>query len=278
MIHSPSNRQTEESLAPGRIEEYATFARRLATVAAKETLPRFRAPMAIENKDRKAGFDPVTEADREAERAMRALIEAHYPEHGIIGEEFGTKPSQCGLSWVLDPVDGTRAFIAGLPSWGTLIALNDGRRPILGIVSQPYIGETFLGVSAGELRHATLNERPIRVRPCAGLGEAILSTTGVSWFTPAERAAYEAVEAAARLVRYGFDCYAYAVLAAGCLDLVAEAGLKTYDVQALIPLIEGAGGIISTWQGGDAQHGGRILAAGDARVHAAALDLLATAG
>ncbi len=277
MMHSPSAHGTKEPLTPERIEEYATFARRLAAAAAEETLPRFRVPMAVENKDRTAGFDPVTEADREAERAMRALIEAHYPEHGIIGEEFGERPSQCGLSWVLDPVDGTRAFIAGLPSWGTLIALNDGARPVVGVVAQPYIGEIFLGIAAGPVRKATLNDRPIRTRPCAGLDEAILSTTGFSWFTPAEQAAYKAVEAKTRLVRYGFDCYAYAVLAAGCLDLVVEAGLKTYDVQALIPLIEGAGGIISDWRGGDAQHGGRVVAAGDARVHAAALDLLVTA-
>ncbi len=274
-MHSPSRHGTKEPLTPGQVEEYAAFTRRLAATAAEETLPRFRVPMAIENKNREAGFDPVTEADRGAERAMRALIEAHYPEHGIIGEEFGEKPSRCGLSWVLDPVDGTRAFIAGLPSWGTLIALNDGTRPIIGAVAQPYIGELFLGISAGVVRGATLNDRPIRVRPCAGLDDAILSTTGLSWFTPAERAAYETVESQTRLVRYGFDCYAYAVLAAGCLDLVVEAGLKTYDVQALIPLIEGAGGIISDWRGGDAQHGGRVVAAGDTRVHAAALELLA---
>ncbi|MFQ5346576.1 MAG: histidinol-phosphatase [Rhodothalassiaceae bacterium] len=276
-MHNPTQRQTKGVLTPERIAEFAAFARRLADAAASETLPRFRAPMAVENKDGESGFDPVTEADRAAERVMRELIEATYPEHGILGEEFGEKPSQCGFCWVLDPVDGTRAFIAGLPTWGTLIALNDGSRPVIGLVAQPYIGEIFLGITAGEVRQATLNGRPIRTRPCARLGEAILSTTGIAWFTPAERAAYLALEAETRLVRYGFDCYAYAVLAAGHIDIVAEAGLQPHDVQALIPLVEGAGGIVSDWQGGEAQHGGCILAAGDARVHAGALALLAAA-
>lgn len=265
-------------LDENRLADFARFAEALAQAAAGATLPRFRTALAVDDKTGGAGFDPVTEADRGAERAMRALIEAEFPDHGIKGEEYGEKPSRSGFTWVLDPVDGTRAFIAGLPTWGTLIALNHEGRPVLGLVSQPYIGETFLGISHGGVRRATLDGKPIRTRPCAGLGEAILSTTGTAWFSPDERAAYEAVERRTRLVRYGFDCYAYAVLAAGFIDIVVEAGLQTHDVQALIPLIEGAGGRITTWQGEDATPGGRILAAGDPRVHAEAREVLGGAG
>lgn len=268
----------KDMLDENKLADFARFAELLAKAAAGTTLPRFRTVLAVDDKAAGAErFDPVTEADRGAERAMRALIEAEFPDHGIIGEEYGDKPSRSGFTWVLDPVDGTRAFIAGLPTWGTLVALNAGGRPVLGLVSQPYIGETFVGISAGAVRRATLNGKPIRTRPCAGLAEAILSTTGTSWFSPAEREAFDAVEQRTRLVRYGFDCYAYAVLAAGFIDLVIEAGLKTYDIQALIPLIEGAGGHVTTWRGEDATPGGRILAAGDPRVHEAALDLLSSA-
>jgi len=175
---------------------------------------------------------------------------------------------------VLDPIDGTRAFIAGLPSWTILIALNDGTRPVLGAVTQPYLGELFLGVDGAGLRRATLNDTPIAVRACARLGQAVVSTTGLDLLPEGDRGAYLAAEAQCRLARYGFDGYAYAVLALGFIDLVIESGLQAYDVQALIPLVQAAGGRITDWAGGDPQSGGRVLAAGDARSHAAAMTVL----
>ncbi|GEQ97955.1 histidinol-phosphatase [Iodidimonas gelatinilytica] len=265
---------TSPPLPADRLEELAEFAQTLAQAAAKATLPYFRQPMAVEDKEGKAGFDPVTIADRNAEQAMRTLIEEHYPDHGIIGEEFGTKPSRSGPYWVLDPIDGTRAFVAGLPSWGTLIAFNDGTRPVIGVVAQPYIGEVFLGINGSGICRSSLNGQIIKTRPCAALGRATLSTTGLNFFTDPEREAFLALEKEAPITRYGFDCYAYAILATGTIDLVVEAGLEPYDIQALIPLIEGAGGHITTWRGGDAQQGGRVIAAGDSTLHAQILERL----
>ncbi|GAK34352.1 bifunctional phosphatase IMPL2, chloroplastic [alpha proteobacterium Q-1] len=263
-----------DRLPADQLLELATFTKKLAQAASEATLPYFRQQIAVDDKIGKPGFDPVTEADRGAERAMRALIEAHYPDHGIIGEEYGEKKSKSGPIWVLDPVDGTRAFVAGLPSWGTLIALNDGDQPVIGAVAQPYIGELFLGIHGSGISRAHLNDKPIQCRPCKSLDRAILSTTGVNFLSPLEQAAFKILERSAPITRYGFDCYAYAVLALGMIDLVVEAGLETYDVQALIPLIRGAGGVITGWRGDDAQAGGRVIAAGDADLHHLVLDHL----
>lgn len=252
------------------LDDLAAFAGTLADAAGSAILPHFRQSIAVHDKAGQDDFDPVTEADRAGEAAMRRLIEDRFPDHGIIGEEFDDKPSASGLSWVLDPIDGTRAFICGLPLWGTLIALADGGRPVLGVVDQPYLKERFVGMGDG----ATLNGRPLRTRACGDLADAALSTTGIAWFTPAEQAAFLAVEARARLTRYGYDCYAYCMVAHGFLDLVVEAGLQPYDIQALIPIIEGAGGVVTDWTGGDAAGGGQIIAAGDRRVHAQALEVL----
>ena len=252
------------------LDDLAAFAGTLADAAGSAILPHFRQSIAVHDKAGQDDFDPVTEADRAGEAAMRRLIEDRFPDHGIVGEEFDDKPSASGLSWVLDPIDGTRAFICGLPLWGTLIALADGGRPVLGVVDQPYLKERFVGMGAS----ATLNGRPLRTRACGDLGQAALSTTGIAWFTPAEQAAFLAVEARARLTRYGYDCYAYCMVAHGFLDLVVEAGLQPYDIQALIPIIEGAGGVVTDWSGGDAAGGGQIIAAGDRRVHAQALEVL----
>jgi len=260
------------------LEARAAFAERLAEAAGAAILPHFRRKITVDDKGSGGDFDPVTEADRAAERAMRELIEQHYPDDGILGEEFPEKPSRNGLRWILDPIDGTRAFISGLPSWGVLIALNDGTRPVLGAVCQPYLGELFLGVNGAGLLRATLNGTAISCRPCPNLANAVASTTGLDFLPEADCQAFYRLAAEVRMVRYGFDCYAYAVLALGFIDLVAESQLQTYDVQALIPLIEAAGGRVTSWEGGDAQHGGRILAAGDARLHAAAIRLLQPAG
>jgi histidinol phosphatase-like enzyme (inositol monophosphatase family) len=251
-------------LTAPEINEYRLFAERLADAAAFAIAPYFRAPLAVEDKGG-ARFDPVTEADREAERAMRELIRREYPGHGILGEEHGVEDGTLGLTWVLDPIDGTRAFITGLPLWGTLIALNDGTRPVVGVMNQPFTKERYVGTPDG----AWLNGEPLETRQCPQLGEArIMCTTPDLFDTPARRAAFDSVAREAKLVRFGGDCYAYCMVASGFVDAVIEAGLKPYDVQAIMPIVEGAGGIVSTWDGKDAQHGGTIVACGDPRLHA----------
>lgn len=268
--------KTHESarLTPEMLEELAAFAQELAVAAGEAILPFFRQPITVVNKDQSQGYDPVTEADKAGERIMRAMIEERWPGHGIVGEEYGTKTSQDGPYWVLDPVDGTRAFVAGLPCWGTLIALNDGTRPVIGVMAQPYIQEQFIGIHGSGIKRASLNGRIIKCRPCPTLEQAVISTTGPDHFNKIEREAFQSLERQAPITRYGYDCYAYAILASGFIDLVAEAGLESHDIQALIPLIEGAGGQVTTWSDGDAQQGGRILATGDSRLHRLALDQL----
>jgi myo-inositol-1(or 4)-monophosphatase len=259
---------------PAPVPDLFAFMDELAEAARAEILPRFRQCDA-ENKAER-GFDPVTEADRGAERAMRALIAARFPTHGIEGEEYGFAPSGDGFSWVLDPVDGTRAFISGLPSWGTLIALAYEDRPVLGVLDQGYLDERFYGlsVSPGEREaHALLrgDRSRLNVRPCPLLTAATLATTDANLFTPAEAGAFEQVRATARLTRYGFDCYAYAMVAAGHIDMVVEAGLKPHDIAAITPIIEGAGGLVTNWRGDPAWRGGQVIAAGDASAHAEAM-------
>lgn len=252
------------SLSPEQITEYRAFAERLADAAAAAIAPYFRIPLAVSDKGGRL-FDPVTEADRAAERAMRHLIRQHYPQHGILGEEEEALASRNGLTWVLDPIDGTRAFITGLPLWGTLIALNDGQRPLLGVMNQPFTGERYLGTPQG----AWCNDRPLKTRACPELSQARLMCTTPDMFdTPARHEAFESVAQEAQLLRFGGDCYAYCMLASGFVDAIVEASLQPYDVQALMPIVEGAGGVMTTWDGGDAQHGGAIIACGDPALHA----------
>jgi histidinol phosphatase-like enzyme (inositol monophosphatase family) len=247
----------------------------LADVAAARSLPLFRSPGLAAASKAEAGFDPVTEADREAERAMRALLAERRPGDGVLGEEFPRTEGTSGLTWVLDPIDGTRAFWSGATTWGTLIGLDGGGGPLLGVIDQPYIGERFMGgLGRAEMRRGAAR-RPLAVRACAGLAEAVLYSTFPEVGSPAERAGFEAVRDRVRMTRYGFDCYAYALLALGQVDLVIEAGLQPYDIQGPQAVIEAAGGVVSDWRGGPAHRGGRVIAAGDRRVHAAALELLA---
>ena len=256
---------------------FLDFARQAAEAAAKEALRWFRSAMQVDNKGAEGAFDPVTEADRACERALRASIGAAWPEHGLYGEEFGHKPGN-GLTWVIDPIDGTRAFAAGLLHWGLLLALFDGQRPIIGVLRQPFVDETFWGngVDAGHERAG--RQRRLAVRPCADLGAATLATTSPDLFkSEAEAAGFGALSARVRMTRYGGDCYHFALLAMGHVDLAVEAGLEPYDIQALIPLIEGAGGRVTTWDGGDAAMGGRVLASGDPALHGQALELLNSA-
>ncbi len=248
----------------------------LADAAGSAILPYFRTGMDIDNKA-DSHFDPVTAADRAAEEAMRALIEARHPGHGILGEEFEATRLDAESLWVLDPIDGTRAFISGLPVWGTLIGLKHAGRPIAGMMAQPFTGERFFGDTRSAVYRGPGGERPLRTRSCARLSEATLFTTSPRIFPPHEQPVYDSVERAVRMARYGVDCYAYAMLAAGNIDVVVESGLKAFDIVALIPVIEGAGGAVTSWTGGDASEGGRVVASGDPRVHEEALRLLAAA-
>lgn len=263
------------------IRALSDIAMRLADAAAGVTLRHFRgAGLSVANKH-SSGFDPVTVADRGAEDAMRAVLAEVCPDDGVFGEEAGQTASRSGLTWVLDPIDGTRAFISGLPVWGTLIALDDGVRGRIGLIDQPFTGERYFGVLDGAHTRAELHHRggiaPIATRTCADLAAATLFTTDPYLFTGDEDAAFAELRARTRLTRYGTDCYAYALLASGHVDLVVESGLQAYDIAAHIPLIRAAGGIVTDWQGGDCRWGGRVLAAGDASVHAVALEILARA-
>lgn len=252
-----------------------TFFDALADAASAAILPHFRTALAVENK-LEGAFDPVTIADKAGEVAMRKLIEATHPDHGILGEEFGNVGLDRERVWVLDPVDGTRSFIAGIPLWGTLIGLRAGGRAVQGMMAQPFTGERFYGDGVTATYTGPGGERSLKTRSCADISQATLFTTSLRPFSDREREAYLSVEAQAKLVRYSADCYAYCMVAAGQADLVIEAGLQPYDITALIPVIEGAGGVVTSWTGGSAADGGRVVASGDRRLHDQVLKLLAS--
>jgi myo-inositol-1(or 4)-monophosphatase len=254
--------------------DFAAFVDELAAVSGDTIRPFFRTSLSIENKSRGSAFDPVTAADRAAEAAMSALIRRTFPGHGIVGEELGSERADAEYVWVLDPIDGTKSFIAGMPAWGTLIALTRFGEPVFGMMHQPFTRERFSGDGHAARYRGPAGDRDLRVRECRNLRDAMLFTTSPLLMNEADRAAFARVEAKVRLSRYGGDCYAYCMLAAGHVDLVIETELKAHDVMALIPIIRGAGGVITTWEGGDAKVGGRIVAAGDARVHKQALEIL----
>ncbi len=239
---------------------------RLGDIAAAATLPHFRHATKVDNKD-DAGFDPVTVADRDAERAMRSAIAAAYPDHGIVGEEFGSENPDADLVWIIDPIDGTRSFISGVPLWGVLIGLLERGKPKLGLMVQPFTGERYIGDGATARYEGPDGNRPLKTRPCASIDEAVLFTTAPNLFSDDERSAYERVEHEVRLARYGTDCYAYCMLAAGFIDAVIEAQLNPFDIMPLIPIIEGAGGKVTDWQGGPPPDSGQVVATGDARLH-----------
>ncbi len=253
--------------------EFAPFFRSVAAAAAKETLPRFRTATAVDNK-LAAGFDPVTEADREAERAIRALIAEHYPDHGIIGEEHGSLNDGHDNVWVIDPIDGTRAFISGLPVWGTLCGLTHRGDAVAGMMAQPFTGELYYGDSTGAWYEGPGGNKAITTRKTRALDQAILFTTTPQLFTGAKRQRFDSLESKVRLSRYGCDCYAFAMVASGHADLACEAGLQTYDIVGLIPIIEQAGGVVTRWDGGPAEGGGDVLASATPELHAAALAVL----
>ena len=264
-IPMPENpRETE-------LDTWIALAERLADAARPIALRYFRGDLAIEAK---ADTTPVTVADREAEAAMRALIEDACPGHGILGEEFGAVRRDAEHLWVLDPIDGTQSFVTGKPLFGTLIALAERGRPVVGVIDAPALGERWVGAAG---RATTLNGTPVRTRPCGGLDRAWLYATSPHMFRGEDVAAFESLRQRTHRTLYGADCYAYGLLASGFVDVVAEAGMQPYDYCALVPVVDGAGGVITDWRGRPLTIGsdGRVLAAGDATAHAAALSALA---
>jgi myo-inositol-1(or 4)-monophosphatase len=256
--------------------ETIAFANRLADASGAVIRPFFRQPIAVAHKEGKAAFDPVTEADRGAERAIRAIIERERPGDAILGEEYGDKPGTSGSRWVLDPVDGTRAFITGRHEWGSLIALEKDGAPVLGILDQPVLGERFIGANGAAHLIQSGHSIRLQVRECADLKDAILCATDPSaYFSKPECEAFARVQSQTRMTRYGGDCYLFAALAMGFVDLVIEAGFHAWDAAALIPIVEGAGGVMTSWDGNSAASGKTVIAAGDRRVHQAAMKLLA---
>lgn len=287
-----------------QLKAYTDFACELASLAATQILPYFRTGVDVENKgDSRASmsdsqipdvtvpdstkppvnaFDPVTIADKNAEMVMRKKIRDSFPDHGILGEECGLHVGESGLTWVLDPIDGTRAFITGLPMWGCLIALFDGVEPVLGVMDQPFLGERYIGTAntthclesrnfaarvEGNKRRVD-SRQELKTRDCTDLNDAVMMTTSPDMFkSKDEQSAFYRLAAAVRMHRFGGDCYAYCMLARGFVDLVVEAELQPYDIQALIPIVEGAGGVISNWQGESARAGGQIVAAATPELH-----------
>jgi histidinol phosphatase-like enzyme (inositol monophosphatase family) len=254
--------------------DFAFFVDELASRSGAAILPFFRTSLSTMDKAQGGAFDPVTEADKASEAVMRQLITRTFPEHGIIGEEYGSEREDAEFVWVLDPIDGTRAFISGLPVWGTLIGLTRNGRPCYGMMHQPFTRERFFGDGGMAKWRGPTVERVLKTRPCAQLSDATLSTTTPAMFAGAQADAYRRVEEQVKLVRYGTDCYAYCMVAAGHMDLVIETALKPYDIVALVPIVEGAGGVVTDWQGGSPAQGGSVVASGDHRLHEQALRYL----
>jgi histidinol phosphatase-like enzyme (inositol monophosphatase family) len=252
-------------LPADRLDDLEVFLVELNRASAAHILPLFRQDHGLRDKGGAAGYDPVTEADIGAERIIRQLISQRFPDHGVIGEELGEDRPDSDFVWVLDPVDGTRAFVAGLPTWCTLIGLRYQGRPVLGSISQPFLGELYLGHAGASRLVTPQGETPLKVRPCPRLSEAVIATTDPEGlFDGAESAAWAQVRAAARIARTGCDAYAFARVAAGTMDLVVEAGLKAWDIDAAIPVIEGAGGLVTDWRGQPVgAHGGQVAVVGD---------------
>ena len=252
------------------------FANRLADTSGAVIRPLFRQRIDVAHKKGRHDFDPVTEADKGAERAIREVVTRERPNDGVLGEEYPETQGTSGYRWILDPVDGTRAFITGRHEWGSLIALEKDGKPVLGILDQPVLGERFVGVNGKSHLIQMGKASPLEVRSCASLADAILCATDPgAYFSKEQLSAFSRVDSAVKMTRYGGDCYLFAALALGFVDVVVEANFNAWDIAALIPLVEGAGGVITDWQGGSAQSGKTILACGDRRVHVEAMKLLA---
>jgi myo-inositol-1(or 4)-monophosphatase len=271
--------QGERVSGPSPAEDFQAIVRvahELADLSGPVILKHFRKSTPVENKAVGTAYDPVTKADRGAEKAIAQALAVKFPDHGIVGEEFGTKPGTSRFEWVIDPIDGTRSFIIGSPLWGTLIGVLDDGRPYFGLMDQPFTGERFW--SGDRASYASVHGgRPTRLktRSCTRLEDAVLTSTHPDLFVgPHQTGVLAELKSAARLTRFGGDCYGYCLLAAGHVDVIVETDLKPYDIVALIPIVERAGGQVTTWTGGDAAGGGNIVATGDARLHEVVLSLI----
>ena len=261
--------------ASDQIAEFAACAIDLADRAGDAILPYFRSANVVENKQAKSAYDPVTEADRAAEQVIRDRLLECYPGHSVRGEEFPPYEGDAPYTWVLDPIDGTKAFVMGVPVWSTLIGLLDNGKPLIGIMNQPFVGERFVGRPGRATLENSNGSRDLKVSTTTDLADALIATT----FPGPERTSetyqrYLALEDRAKGARYGGDAYFYCLLAAGSIDLVTDAAMGDYDIAALIPIIEAAGGIVTTWDGGPAAGGGNIVAAATRELHEAACVIL----
>ncbi len=265
MPHIPS-----ESLDVKRVIEFIDD---LLIATSEIIMPYFRAATPVVSKTA-VGFDPVTQADREAEAFMRKRIAKTYPEHGVIGEELENRSRPCDWLWVLDPIDGTRSFITGTPVWGTLVGLKHADQVFAGGMGQPFTQERFLGSANGAFMRRGNARTMLRSSATHTLADAMMATTSPELFTPQTRARFTRLRQHVRQCSYGLDCYAFAMVAAGHMDIAIEAGLKAYDICALIPIIEGAGGRVTNWQGGPAQSGGNVIATANSALHEQALRVL----
>lgn len=262
-----------------QIDTLIGFAHELADAADTAILPLFRSALDVENK-LEQGFDPVTAADQASEKVMRELIGQNHPDHGILGEEFGTQASSHpeGLTWVLDPIDGTRAFICGMPTWMTLIGLCDTDQALGGVASQAYTGERFFADTTGAWHRDRAGKKTkLQVRAARALEDSIFCSTVPDHFTGALEQPFQTLKSRAKLTRAGGDAYIFCLLAAGCIDLVIDPGLQAYDIAALVPIIEQAGGVVTTLEGAPAHNGGHIIAAASAELHEEVCALFAAA-
>lgn len=267
----------EGTVSSSELSAFLDFAKKTVLRAGELVAAGFRTRRAFVDKSREGVFDLVTESDRNCEKLMREAIAEQWPEHGILGEEFGYHQGN-GLTWVMDPIDGTRAFVSGLLHWGVLLSLFDGRRVLLGVMYQPFVEELYWGSAEGSRYSRQDESRQLNTSDCVDIADATLSTTDPRLFVDrVEMDAFRTVEKAVRLCRYGGDCYQYGLVAMGFIDVVIENQLNPWDIQAIIPIVEGAGGCITTWDGQDPSMGGRVVATASARLHEQVLDRLKSA-
>ncbi|PHR92411.1 MAG: histidinol-phosphatase [Robiginitomaculum sp.] len=249
---------------PTDLEQRLVTACEIADAARAITLPAFRTDIHAENKAGGTEFDPVTEADIAAEKCLRAGIEIAFPQDGIVGEELADKPSRNGWSWCLDPIDGTRGFVAGVPVWSTLIAVCYNEKPLIGIIDIPALNERYIGNTGKAWKETAEGSTPLKTRKCARINDAIIGCTEpMAMFSLGQKAAYEMIRRTARFSRLGLDAYGYALVASGRMDMILEASMKPFDILALVPVLEGAGGKITSWHGDTHFENGTVACAGD---------------
>lgn len=267
------------------LKHLESFIHNLADASGAAIMPYFRTRLDVDNKLSDGKFDPVTEGDRAGERAIRALIDSHHPDHGILGEEYGLKDGTSPFSWIIDPIDGTRVFMSGLPTWGTLIGAMQDTVPVVGVMDQPYTGERFFGGPSGAKLITRDGEQTMKCRSCETLDNAVLGATDPRMFAQSpDKEVFRTLSDSVKLLRYGGDCYNYAMVALGQMDLVVEAHNQAYDILPLVPIVEAAGGIVTDWAGRPLRSGadfersnGKMIAAGDTRIHQAAVEILSPA-